>query len=232
VKKTLFPPQKIAVDHLLSVIDERGAALNSSDTGTGKTLMSIEMARALDLEPLVLCPKTIIPGWQIAFAEQGVECLGVTNYEQIRTGNTVYGTWINKKTHHFAWNDEIPMLIFDEVHRCKSRSGQTGALLRYAKTDNRKNLMLSATAAENPSEMKAMGYLLGLHTYINFTIWARARGCGFDGRGRMKFTESKSRALEVLEELRDELYPHCGYRVNSQDWFSHFLLQIFPDLRQ
>lgn len=73
------------------ILRKHGSVLNSSDTGTGKTLMSVELSRRLGLAPLVVCPKAVIPSWQRTFDEQGVEYLGVINYESLRTGNTFFG---------------------------------------------------------------------------------------------------------------------------------------------
>lgn len=123
--KTLFPIQRELVDSLREILLTHGSGLNSSATGTGKTLMSVELARDLGLAPLVVCPKAVMSGWQRTFEEQGVPYLGIINYEKLRTGNSFYGTWDGPKPKKnardrrpFVYSDEVQLIIWDEVHRC------------------------------------------------------------------------------------------------------------------
>lgn len=222
--KTLFPPQAEANKHILSVLQERGAALNSSDTGVGKTVMSIETARDLGLPPLVVSPKSAIPSWKSTFAEQGVDYLDVINYEALRNSSTFYGHWEGKPREEgiFHFHDSVEFIVWDEVHMCKGRTSQNGRILSLARGEGRKNLMLSATAAEDPSEMKNLGFVLGLHKYTNFLIWARALGCSFDGFGKLQFSRDSMRADEHLTTLREMIYPHCGARLTRADMGEFF----------
>ena len=229
--KTLFPIQRELVDSLREILLTHGSGLNSSATGTGKTLMSVELARDLGITPLVVCPKAVINGWQRTFEEQGVPYLGIINYEKLRTGNSFYGSWEGPKPKKnardrrpFVYSEEVRFIIWDEVHRCKSPKSQNSKMLRYAKgTDVRPmyNVLLSATAASDPTEMKASGYLLGLHEYINFAHWARLLGCNFDPWNNLKFTESKKKATVYLKELRESIYPEKGVKI-SRDQMAEF----------
>ena len=91
--KTLFPPQQRSHDALVAAMRKHGAALDSSVTGSGKTLKAVEVSRSLGFKPLVICPKIVIPAWKAAFVEQSVEHLDVLNYEKLRAGNT---PWLKK----------------------------------------------------------------------------------------------------------------------------------------
>ena len=131
--KNLFPPQAKLNEHLLEVLNTRGAALNASEMGTGKTLMSVEIARSLGKRPLVVSPKAVIPAWEETFQEQDVDYFGVINFEKLRTGNTLFGAWKGKpKRGNFQWNDSVDFLIVDEVHKSKSRQSQNASMLTCA----------------------------------------------------------------------------------------------------
>ncbi len=235
--KTLYPVQEIAVSQMEQILRKRGSVLNSSDTGTGKTLMSVELSRRLNLAPLVVCPKAVIPSWQRTFDEQGVEYLGVINYESLRTGNTFFGYWDGPKPKKgkedrrpFVYNEDIRLIIWDESHRAKAERSQNARMLRWAKDPKRMNVLVSATAASNPSEMRAVGYHLGLHEWTNFRLWAKNHGCSIDPWDNLKFTDSPKRALEWLTELRQEIYPHLGVKVSRADMAQFFTeSQIIDD---
>lgn len=221
MKKTLFPPQENLVRHLTKVLSRRSSAINTSDTGTGKTLMSVEMSRNLGWKPLVVCPKAVITPWRRAFADQGYELpLDVINYEKLRTGKTPYGQWENKKSKKFLWNPGVREIIWDEAHKCKATTSQNAWMMMAAQ--DRKNLLLSATLAENPSEMKAAGFLLGLHQFKNWIIWAKSLGCYFDPWGKLQFTTSPARARENLTRLNEFLYPDCGGKLTRDDMAEFF----------
>ena len=243
--KTLYPVQREAVDRMAEILRRHGSVLNSSDTGTGKTLMSVELARDLGIAPLVVCPKAVIPSWQRTFDEQGVDYLGVVNYESLRTGNTIFGRWEGpepkkskpkkdpktgkmkpgRKTvdrRPFKWSSEVICIIWDECHKTKSSSSQAGRMLRFAKHPKILNVLVSATAASNPSEMKAIGFHLGLHSYVDFGMWAKQHGCSLDPWGNLKFTTSLKRATEVLTDIRREIYPERGVKVSRADLAEFF----------
>lgn len=232
--KTLYPVQREAVDHLASILRTHGSALNASDTGTGKTLMSVELARDLGFRPLVVCPKAVIPSWQRTFDEQGVDYLGVINYESLRTGNTVFGRWEGNAPRKmkngkkapdrrpFVWSPEVKFIIWDECHKCKAPTTANAKMLRHARDQKVTSLLVSATAASNPSEMKAIGYHLGLHSWVDFMMWAKLHGCSLDPWQNLKFTTNQQRALECLEEIRAEIYPARGVKVSRADMAEFF----------
>lgn len=222
--KTPFPPQRTLIDHINDVLEKNGAAINTSDTGTGKTLMSVETVRdsGLGENTLVVCPKSVIPSWQEAFAEQGVPYLGVVNYEKLRAGTSPYGHWAHKGRKQFEFNEEVHFVIWDEAHKCKSRTSLNAWMMVAAHRQECYNLLLSATLAENPAEMKAAGYLLGLHTFKNFVIWAKSLGCYYDPWGKIQFTQSETRAKEHLEFLASLLYPDCGGKLTRADMGEYF----------
>lgn len=227
---TPFPPQQVAIDHLSQLLVEKGAALNASDTGTGKTLMSVEVARKVGLRPLVICPLSVIPDWDATFKEQGVDYLGIINYDLIRRGNTICGAWVGKPPakgeadgREFVWNEQIEFIIWDEVHKCKEAKSLSSRMLKFAGDNERiYNMLVSATVAKDPTELKTVGYVLGLHRYYDYVAWAKRHGCHKDPWRRWQFTQNEEKAREILTKLNEELYPGHGYKVHRSELAEFF----------
>jgi len=213
----LYPAQKVAHSALTKALTHQQSALDSSDTGTGKTLKAVEVAKTLGLTPFVICPKTVIASWESTLLGQGV--VGdVFNWEKLRTGNTVHISRKGKK----GFNWELPketLIIFDECHKAKGVRTLNANMVIAAKRQGYKILMLSATAAEDPREMRALGYALGLHNLSNFWNWAQNWGCEFD---RWKSLQFPQRNRGKLKELNKLIYPSRGHRLTRDDLGDHF----------
>ncbi len=210
--KTPFPPQQRLIDMSYESLRANGAFCNTSDTGTGKTLMSLRAAKALGQEPLVVCPKAVIPGWIRAAKEQGVVLHDVVSYQFLTRGKSKYGTFspgTRETPETFGWRMRNRMVIFDEVHRCQTSGSKSSQLLVATKHQGLPALSLSATAFEDPSEMKSIGFSLGLHKLTNYVTWALDHGCEFDLRGKLVFpleAEQSERQEECLKRIRDAIY--------------------------
>lgn len=90
----LRPHQQTAVAHLLTVLALNGAALDGSDTGTGKTYVATAIAATLNVPTLVVVPKIAVTAWSRCAETFGTR-FSILNYEMIRTGRTPYGHWDN-----------------------------------------------------------------------------------------------------------------------------------------
>jgi superfamily II DNA or RNA helicase len=212
----LLDYQQPAVAALVRSLRQYGHAIDASDTGTGKTYSTLAAARELGLTPTVICPKAVIPSWIRAAKHLGIACNAI-NYEKVRTGNTPYGRWVPVKglsnVERFVWGQQVPMLIFDEVHRCKSTKSQNADLLIGAALQGLPTIAASATAATNPMEMRALGFLLGLHGLRDFWSWAEAHGCyknqwdGWEWGG----------ADEDIAAIHRQVFPAKGIRVRISD---------------
>lgn len=215
---SLYPPQQRAIDALLPALRNFGACLNSSDTGTGKTLMTAEMCRRENLKPLVVCPKAVVPSWRETLSRQGIPYLDVVGWEKLRTGSTIWGAWENKKKKNFLWEKSVEAIVFDEVHRAKAPDSQNAYMVVGSR--GRKVIMCSATASEDPSEMMALGYLLRFHEYWNFGLWARQNGCLLNEWRKLVFDPAFRE--HYLPLLHAQIYPDRGYRVTRADMGEFF----------
>lgn len=93
----LRPWQLRPANHLLETLKNNDSALDGSDCGAGKTYIAVAIAAALDLPTLVVVPKISVSAWKTVF-EQLNNSSSLINYEQLRTGKSVYGCWTNQES--------------------------------------------------------------------------------------------------------------------------------------
>lgn len=114
----------------------------------------------------------------------------------------------------FVWNTEnVALIYFDEGHRCKGQSSLNGKMMIAAKRQGIPAICASATAALDPLDMKALGYLLGLHNGVDFWKWARRNGCYPSRFGGLAFSNDPKHLLA----LHKQIYPSRGVRTRRSD---------------
>jgi len=214
----LYPAQVAHTERLEASLRRFGCALDTSDTGTGKTLCAVDLAHRLGRHPVVVAPKPVLPAWRKYLADrQWRDEPIVVNYEALRSGR--HPLWPGR------W--ELPptaLLIFDEVQRCKSPKSRTSKLL--ATSVAIPTLSLSATAASNPVEMKSLGLRYGLFDRPGAHYrWCLRNGCKPGQFGGLKFVGGE----EVIEEIHGELSPYMS-RLRRRDIpeFPETLIQNDP----
>lgn len=208
---------------LISDLMNNGAALDASDTGTGKTFCALEIAKYFNLIPIVITPKSVIPIWYKVAKTVGIKNIFVSNYEQFRIGKSEFLKVIEKEDDKkdFIWQvSDKYILIWDEVHRAKNQKTQNAKMLLSAKNTGVKNLCLSATIADNPLQLYALGIILGLFSNAGeFWRWAFTRGVSKGWFG-YEFTSSP----ETLNKIHRDIFPERGHRIAIKD-----LGDKFPD---
>ena len=227
----LRPYQKPSAEALARALVTFHTALDASDTGTGKTPKAVTVAKHIDMPIGIICPLAVVPTWKRWCAEAEVAPYFIENYEKLRTGNTIYGSWfkykgaarlvggrwIREEEDRFTWELQPPhLLIFDEVHYCKSPTSQNGELLSAAARSGHATLMLSATAAESPLDLKHIGFALGLHsgTDQDFYQFAVNHGAQRRAGGRnFVFYGNKN----GLARLHKKIFPEKGHRIRIAD---------------
>ena len=216
--KHLYPPQQEHLRVLLEAQRNHGVSLDASITGAGKTLVAVEQCRAMGLSGFVVCPKSVITQWERTFAEQGVPMVAAVTWEKLRTGRTPWCMKDGRKGFRFTLPDRTG-IILDEVHRGKALHSLNANMVVAAKRQRLPVMALSATAAENPAEMRALGYLLGLHDLKGFMVWARANGCRLNPWNGLEFP-AKNR--KFLDKLNKEIYPSRGHKLTRGDMGGFF----------
>jgi len=205
-----------------------GNVLDASDTGTGKTFCALAIAKHLNLFPIVITPKSVIPSWKKVAKIFKID-LFVSNYEQYRESKTEYCEKIiteieqkNNKTGKiekvkdvsFKWSiPENVILIFDEAHRMKNSKTQNSKMLIAAKETAAKILCLSATIADNPLQLYALGLILELFQDAKgFWQWCHKRGV-YKGWFGNEFKNTP----ENLKKIHEDIFPHKGHRIAIKD---------------
>ena len=124
----------------------------------------------------------------------------------------------------FIFHPAIRFLIFDEGHRCGGLGTLNGDTLIAAKRQQIPTLLLSATAACSPLNLRALGYLLDLHTLtprggLGFYDWARKYGCRRDDKfgGGFKWMVGKERQDAIMAEIHRKIIPARGVSVQTKD---------------
>jgi len=199
----LFDWQKPLAQRIQSILEAGDIAINALPTGTGKTYIAVETAVQKNLPFLVIAPKATLINWQrVADSMGGAHHLkGVINPERISLGRS---PWYDGEQWHLGG---IKMVVWDEIH--KGASGQDSkATLAAArlKKEPVKKLLMSATIADSPLKMRALGYLLGLHDYSKsgFYRWAGQNGCfwnRFMSPSIFQFTKSKKEASKFMSGI-------------------------------
>lgn len=215
IASKLLGPQLAHAKTLLDSIYFNGFAADLSETGCGKTYSACAIAKELNVPIVVICPKVVIPTWKKVLTSFGIVPTLVINYEKICRGNTQWMTYDkNKYADKKNWESSgidlhFPkncLVIVDEVHKCKGHSSLNGDFLIACKNHGYKSLVMSATAATNPIEMKAFGFLTNLHTGYNFTKFCQMSGVEFNKFGGMVIDLASDRAQQGMLAIHGHLF--------------------------
>jgi len=197
---------------LMTSLLRNGYAKDGSDTGTGKTFVALYVAKKMGLVPFVLCPKSVVPSWKDTMLGFGYEPdeHHVYNYEKMIRGTNEF--YDGKK---WLLNPKKALVIFDEDHRCKGAKSKNAKMLIAAKRAGLKILCLGATSCTNPTEMRALGYVLDLHDDKGWWRWSLRNGCKRGLFGGLEFKGSKA----ALKRLHDHIYKSGirGSRIKIAD---------------
>jgi len=183
IKDKLLKFQIIHVNNLVRIINKNNAVLDASDTGTGKTYAAIAACKILNLQPIILCPKSVMSSWFKVCKHFKLEPFFIVNYETIRqykyydaNRDRVICPYISKiikkndkndndndtySVTKFKWN--VPkdiIFIFDEVHRATHLHTSNGQLLYSAKMTGNPLMILSATLADRPDKFILFFWIL------------------------------------------------------------------------
>jgi hypothetical protein len=218
-KFNLFPFQKVAVEKHLRILDSVGASLDGTGCGGGKTVIASAVAAKYGLKAAVICPKSVLNKWEQTLNSFGVSPLFVLNPEKLRAGSTpwlkkVMGKGKSSKV-NFEWIvPDGTLFIFDEAHVFGAYNSQNGRLLEAARGNP--TLMLSATAAESPLKMKAIGAQLRLFSPNGFWSWVREMGAEESHWGGLDWNPRLVENKAKMERLHDSVYTSRGYRVPEE----------------
>lgn len=187
-------------------------AINASGTGAGKTVMALASAKDLFKEGiikhvLVIAPKVSLSQWVRTAEGMGIAelLLGCINPEQVSkpTGCAFYNA-------NELWKlPKQTLVIWDEPHRSASgiESNATRAMATLKAYPTVRLLAMSATLADSPLKLRALGFWAGFHNFTkpNFFDWCYRHGCAFEsinGRQVLRFTRNRRAAQSNMEKIR------------------------------
>jgi hypothetical protein len=171
---TPYPWQRPYIAKGVDVLKQHPFLLNASDTGVGKTVMTLATLAELGLRTLIIAPKAVHTAWRRTAAAMNAEGYihDVINIERLQYRNPYY---VDKRWH------APELVVIDEIHRGASgpKSKTTRIIAELRAYPQTKVLAQSATAADNPLNLRAIGFLARLHDFNNqsFYSWARRYGC-------------------------------------------------------
>ena len=179
------------------------------------------MAKELGVRPLIICPRSIITPWIKTAEGLDVYPIDVLNIERLKTGKTPYLKRVGKNK--WVWTlARDSLLIYDEVQSASGYNSQNGKILGLCKAYGIRVLMASATVADSPMKLRAIGYLLGLFKWPEHYRWCINHGCYINSRGGMDFIRGPRR-LQYIREIHGNIFPEKGCRIRIQD------LDTFPE---
>lgn len=136
----------------------------------------------------------------------------------------------------FHWHPGIRTVVFDEVHRCSAVDSLQARMLIASKVQRQRILMLSATVAESPMNLRAIGFALGLHNLVDrrdgsggpigFYQWILRNGCYKLPMKGFQFAVGKEKRDEILKSLHAQIFPERGARIRIDD-----LGDSFPEVQ-
>ena len=208
----LRPWQIESVSKLVSSINKWGSAVDGSEIGSGKSYVSCAVARELNMDIFVVCPKTIMESWKRVIKnhfKMWGKCVGIINYESLRTGktNSPFASYVKRRDTHrkeFIW--KIPkntLIIWDEAHKLKNHKTKNSETCDSALKHGYKMLFCSATIATNPLELKTVGQCIQLFkTNKEYYTWLYAHGVS-KGRFGLEFNGNKNALLKLHKDVFD-----------------------------
>jgi superfamily II DNA or RNA helicase len=226
----LLPPQREHAVNMLNSLYINGVACDQSETGTGKTYVAAWIAKNLNSPVVIVCPKVVIPSWTKVLSYFGIKAHCLINYEKLIRGNTEHLSFKDGKDNsasdyiiNFPKNS---LVILDEVHKCKSATSKNSDFLIKLKMDGYKSLLLSATAATNPLEMKAFGFATTLHNLVSYRHFITSSGAYAGRYGGFQIDLQSQKTIEAMSNIHNTLFNL--YKVSSRMTRKMFD-KIFPD---
>ena len=226
----LLAPQREHAVNLLNSLYVNGVASDQSETGTGKTYVAAWIAKYLNSPVVIVCPKVVIPAWTKVLSYFGIKAHCLINYEKLIRGNTEHLSF--KDGRDASASDYIinfpknSLVILDEVHKCKSSTSKNSDFLIKLKMDGYKSLLLSATAATNPLEMKAFGFATTLHNLTSYRQFITDSGAYVGLYGGFQIDLQSQKTVEAMANIHNRLFNE--YKVSSRMTRKMFD-KIFPD---
>lgn len=248
----LLEPQKSHSELLATSLANNNISWDGSGTGMGKTFVAAAIQRHVGGKFAIVSPKLNIPKWKAVLTQFGLNPEFVINYELLARGNTKFYHYKNRGMkgvpHYLRGEFKIPTgtrLYFDESHRCKGHESLNAGLPFAAASQGIPIHLMSATQAMTPLDMRAFGFVTGLHQGMNhlqsenfgmrkFKSFMEEAGAEQIGKwGAYRFDSEKQESVVKLQEVRRQLFEvkKIASRMKREDFgdiFAHNQIECTP----
>lgn len=224
-----------AAGKLCAALSHWGAAIDGSDTGTGKTYTACAVARELGYNIVVVCPKAVIKSWNKVICKHfkmGDKLIGIVNYEKLRTGrkdSTIASYRLNRSTGRKSFDWKLPkktIIIWDESQKLKNWKTKNVKTCLAAIKEGYPMLFCSATNATNPLEMRCVGLALKMFKNGNsYYDWVKQNGV-YKGDWGFEFCNYP----KFLKNLHTVIFDHRGVRLRRDDIPNFPACEIIPEV--
>jgi superfamily II DNA or RNA helicase len=224
VKNTsgLRPWQVNAVGSIVASLKQWGCAVDGSDLGVGKTYTSCGVARELDYNIVVICPKAVKESWKRVICnhfKMSDKLLGIINYELLIRGkkeSDIASFIRNKKTNReeFVWKlPKNTLIVWDESQKLKNWKTKNSKTCLAAFKQGYPMLFCSATVATNPLELRTIGTCLKLFKGAKqYYEWVYAHGVE-KGPFGLFFDKDDVNNEKFLKKLNKDIFEKRGTRL-------------------
>lgn len=232
----LLGPQQDHSVKLLNSLHLNGIAVDTSQTGVGKTYCASWIAKQYNHPIIVICPKIVISTWEKVLTSFGIKAHLIVNYEKIVRGGTPHLTYkpnVKDKKElprflrtnvHFPINS---LIIVDECHKCGGTTSLTSGLIIALKKQHYTVLGLSATLGTNPIGMRSLGFALNLHNLYDWKAWCIESGAiENEAKDYLTFDIENSAAQKKMADCHFNLFVEqkIGSRLTRE-----MMGVLFPD---
>lgn len=238
----LLKPQIQQANDIAEAIIKGNFAHDASGTGQGKTYVASAVLRHLKRKFVIISPRLNIPKWRDVLAKFGLKAELIINYEKLARGNLKkyyrYKVKGCSKLPYFLRGEfRLPkdwIVVCDESHRMKGIESLSAGFLYALKNQGYTTYCMSATQAMTPLDMRAFGYIAGLHKGMHttggrgqnfgmnlFKAFAHDAGAEFTGSyGAMYFNSEKPESVKKLQEVRRQLFEvkKVSFRMRREDF--------------
>jgi len=129
----------------------------------------------------------------------------------------------------FKFNPAIKLLIFDEIHRAAGDSLNADMVIG-ARQSGIPTLGLTATLAHSPLQLRATGYLAGLHQLGNFDYWCGKRGCRRVPMRGIQWLSPVGDREQIMRDIGEQIIPAKGIRITEDQIPDFPARHILPEL--
>jgi len=241
--------QEVHIEKLMNILDVSTGCMDTSETGTGKTLIAITVAARRGLKPMIVCTADMTKKWDMYVRTQGLIPLEVISYESLRNGNSRFLFKDSDGNHQVDQNfvnalENGVYLIFDEIIKVKNpKSGNAiaaGVLGQFLAetvynsgyTNPSRVHLASALPSDIEASSESFSKILGIIRYPNqeLAIYDRSSGI-FDMTGLIDMYDwCMERNPELTNQIWNTVYNGKGMKKIYRQAYDFFTKIVVPNI--